>query len=567
MISFVKLGKTINLSPKKKFFFFFRTIKGRRRKEKYEDLENKHLYWCVNNMKKEYLDKDTDDLVEIIENDDIEKQLSDIVGIKGNIPSNNCINENARKLYIHQQKKSDIDGTKVEEINKIFNPTLNVLKDKELEFASDADNYLIRRKIENRTDNITNNNNNNNNNNSSSSSSSRSSSNNNNSNNFYNKSNRDAPILDIIQGKENMNNNSSKNVNTLSDNNYNNTCVNNIYDNMKQNWNNKNDINMEKEYCKNEKNDNMDDYNFMNVDNNPNNNSLFDYESLKSKSNYQDLTHAEYDYMNNLYLKKCDIDRKIRWFKMNNMLNPVKEAKSIINSLKLSKDEKKKNNCEQNNNPFLIKEDIKPYYQDEGRFSNKIEKICEQNQYDEIVSRIRMKIRKEKLENSKIIKEKIPNVANHILDPIKYHVNRRRVRVEKLLHTHLEQLLNCNNSYFRFYLLNGLSISIHHLEMKSTRSMCKIVYSLINKNVTHDMIKDKLEKVAFVLRKLLARKLQLGYTPPLKFVPLSDQQEKNIKHLQYYKLYAKYNHPSYISDKKDQTTNLINFYNKDLAGF
>lgn len=81
------------------------------------------------------------------------------------------------------------------------------------------------------------------------------------------------------------------------------------------------------------------------------------------------------------------------------------------------------------------------------------------------------------------------------------------------------------------------------------------------------MIKDKLEKVAFVLRKLLARKLQLGYTPPLKFVPLSDQQEKNIKHLQYYKLYAKYNHPSYISDKKDQTTNLINFYNKDLAGF
>ncbi|SOV80847.1 conserved Plasmodium protein, unknown function [Plasmodium reichenowi] len=557
MINFVKLGKTINLSPKKKYFVFFRTIKGRRRKEKYEDLENKHLYWCVNNMKKEYLDKDTDDLVEIIENDDIEKQLSDIVGIKGNIPSNNCINENAKKLYIHQQKKSDIDETKVEEINKIFNPTLNVLKDKELEFSSDADNYLIRRKIENRTDNITNNNNN----------SSSSSNNNNNSNNFYNKSNRDAPILDIIQGKENMNNNSSKNVNKLSDNNYNNTCVNNIYDNMKQNWNNKNDINMEKEYFKNEKNDNMDDYNFMNVDNNPNNNSFFDYESLKSKSNYQDLTHAEYDYMNNLYLKKCDIDRKIRWFKMNNMLNPVKEAKSIINSLKLSKDEKKKNNCEQNNDPFLIKEDIKPYYQDEGRFSNKIEKLCEQNQYDEIVSRIRMKIRKEKLENSKIIKEKIPNVANHILDPIKYHVNRRRVRVEKLLHTHLEQLLNCNNSYFRFYLLNGLSISIHHLEMKSTRSMCKIVYSLINKNITHDMIKDKLEKVAFVLRKLLARKLQLGYTPPLKFVPLSDQQEKNIKHLQYYKLYAKYNHPSYISDKKDQTTNLINFYNKDLAGF
>ncbi|KYN98197.1 hypothetical protein PGSY75_1241300 [Plasmodium gaboni] len=556
MISLVKLGKVINLSPRKKFFFFFRTIKGRRRKEKYEDLENKHLYWCVNNMKKEYLDKGSDDLVEIIENDDIEEQLSDIVGIKANIPSNSCINENAKKLYIHEQKKNVIERSKIEEINKIFNPSLDVLKDKELDFSSDADNYLIRKEIENRTDNIIKNKNNNNNSNS-----------NNNNNSNDNNINWDGHFFDIKEGKENINNNMSKSVNKLSDKNSNNTLVNNTYDNMIQNCNSKTDINMDKEYCKNEKNDNMDDYNFMNVDNDQKSNSLFDYESLKSKSNYQDLTHAEYDYMNNLYLKKCDLDRKIRWFKMNNMLNPVKEAKSIINSLKLSKEEKKKNNNEENDDPFLIKEDIKPYYQDEGRFSNKIEKICEQNQYDEIVSRIRMKIRKEKLENSKIIKEKIPNVANHILDPIKYHVNRRRIRVEKLLHTHLEQLLNCNNSYFRFYLLNGLSISIHHLEMKSTRSMCKIVYSLLNKNVTHDMIKDKLEKVAFVLRKLLARKLQLGYTPPLKFIPLSDQQEKNIKHIQYYKLYSKYNHPSYISDKKDQTTNLIDFYNKDLAGF
>ncbi|SBT81085.1 conserved Plasmodium protein, unknown function [Plasmodium malariae] len=308
------------------------------------------------------------------------------------------------------------------------------------------------------------------------------------------------------------------------------------------------------------------DYNFADA-NKSIDKSIFDYESLKGKSTYQDLTHEEYDYMNNLYLKKCDIDRKIRWFKMSNILNPVKEAKSIIKSLKLSKNDEKIKEAEEEQNEFLVKEDIKPHYENEGNFAHKIERICEQNQYDEIVSRIRMKIRKEKLENSKIIKEKVPNVARHILDPIKYHVNRRKVRTEKLLHTHLEQLLNCNNSYFRSYLLNGLSISIHHLEMKSNRSICKIVYSLLNKNVTHKSIQDKLEKVAFILRKLLARKLQLGYTPPLKFIPLKDQQEKNIKNLQYYKLYAKYNYPTHSTSRGEQCTKLMHFYNKDLAGF
>lgn len=316
--------------------------------------------------------------------------------------------------------------------------------------------------------------------------------------------------------------------------------------------------------------------------------SLFDYESLKSRSMYQDLTHEEYARMHNLYIKKCDIDRKIRWFKMSDIMNPMKEAKSIMNSLKLSDDDKKKklrigkgnipiantntnDDSIDNGNTFLPEENIKPFYENDAHVSDRIEKLCEKNQYDEIVSRIRMKIRKEKMENSKIIKEKIPNVARNILDPIKFHVNRRRIRVEKLVHTHLEQLLNCNNSYFKFYLLNGLSISIHHLEMKTPRSLCKIVYSLLNKNIRHEDIKEKLDKVAFILRRLLARKLQLGYTPPLQFVPLADQNQTKIKHLQYFKLYSKYKYPfdvdADVDNKHINNSKLIDYYNKETAGF
>ncbi|CRG97040.1 conserved Plasmodium protein, unknown function [Plasmodium gallinaceum] len=558
----IKVEKLIiNYSKKKKFFF--RTYRGSKKKEKYDDLESKHLYWCINNMKKEHLNEPNENFFQMIENDKIEENLSDIVGIKNSIPHNSRINENMKKNLF--KKGNYIEPGKLEEINKIFNPSIKTLINKEKSVSNDFDNYLNNRNLEKTFDNKCNLNNN------------QlekegvcdyfSNIKKDNSNplkiNFMNrKMMKKININQVDDGHEEflkkMKNSSSLTTNY-------NFIYNNKNDLKKVNNTNSNEDN-NKENTKRDILNSMSDieeYNFKNVSNSEKK-DIFDYESLKEKSMYQDLTHDEYSYMNNLYIKKCDLDRKIRWFKMNNILNPIKEAKSIINSLKLSKDEEKR---EKEENEFLLKEDIKPYYENEGNFSHKIEKICEQNQYDEIVSRIRMKIRKEKLENSKIIKEKVPNVARHILDPIKYHVNRRKIRLEKLLQTHLEQLLNCNNSYFKFYLLNGLSISIHHLEMKSTRSVCKIVYSLLNKDVNHEMIQEKLYKVAFILRKLLARKLQLGYTPPLKFIPLNDQQQKNIKHLQYYKLYSKYNYPSDIIDNKIKNTKLIDFYDKDLSGF
>ncbi|CRH02830.1 conserved Plasmodium protein, unknown function [Plasmodium relictum] len=549
----------INFSKKKRFFFS--TFRGSKKKEKYDDLESKHLYWCINNMKKDYLNESNENFFQMIENDNIEENLSDIVGLNNSIPANSKINEKMKKTLM--KKGNYVENDKLEEIKKIFNPSIKTLINKEKSVPNDFDNYLINGDTKKTLCNGSNTNN---------SSLEKEGTCNDYFNNFNKESNKslknsfmNRKVEKMINAKKVDENEEflkkMKNSNSTSKNYsffYNDKIdikKGNAYpydDNIKNiNKNILNNIN------------DIDEYNFKNVNNSEKKN-IFDYESLKEKSMYQDLTHDEYSYMNNLYIKKCDLDRKIRWFKMNNILNPEKEAKSIINSLKLSKDEENKRKEE---NQFLVKEDIKPYYENEGNFSYKIEKICEQNQYDEIVSRIRMKIRKEKLENSKIIKEKIPNVARHILDPIKYHVNRRKIRLEKLLQTHLEQLLNCNNSYFKFYLLNGLSISIHHLEMKSTRSVCKIVYSLLNKNVNHEMIQEKLHKVAFVLRKLLAKKLQLGYTPPLKFIPLNDQQQKNIKHLQYYKLYSKYNFPSDITDNKIKNTKLIDFYNKDLAGF
>ncbi|CAD2114313.1 hypothetical protein YYG_00578 [Plasmodium vinckei petteri] len=535
--------------------FFFSTFRKRTKNEKYDDLETKHLYWSINNLKKEYLNDDNDNFLKDIENLKIEEDISDIVGIKNSIPENREINEQTEKYLLKQGCKNPIEKDQLKEINKIFNPSLKILTYQENDYSKNLDKLMLQKALHNNM-----------------------------------KINKIAEINE--QHKNGSSFVESRNNDNVKNHKYDNNYMSKKMEKFKrkENCGDNNEINNDfhfNEYDnnvleKNEKTENADiskaeeeNYNFK-IENNKKDNSIFDYESLKGKSLYQDLTHDEYEYVNKLYLKKCDVDRKIRWFKMSNMLNPIKEAKSIINSLKLSKDEEKEAikqqkerylNGRDQDNEFPIKENIKPYYEDDGMFGHKIQKICEQNKYDEIVSRIRMKIRKEKLENSKIIKEKIPNVARHILDPIKYHVNRRKVRVEKLLHTHLEQLLNCNNSYFKFYLLKGLHISIHHLEMKSNRSICKIVYSLLNKDVTHEMIQEKLDKVAFILRKLLARKLQLGYTPPLKFVPLKDQQETSIKNIQYYKLYAKYNYPQHITNNREANQKMIDFYNQDISGF
>ncbi|EUD66114.1 hypothetical protein C922_03584 [Plasmodium inui San Antonio 1] len=584
------------------------TFRGWKRKDKYDDLENKHLYWSINNMKREFLEgKTSDNFVHSIEKDKMEEHISDIVGINSSIPDNKAINEGLQKCLPRETGTGEyIPKDKLEKISQIFNPTLKMFVDKEegdddlsvssllrgstwgkqhskgSEFLRNSPPGRIKREEGAREERAR-------------------------------EEEKGEMFTKISSCKEKE---EGKFDQPWSEASYAQRGENVVRETEKREITSgvaipdkfesnvrSSSFQVKRPNCgrggRNKQKDEAanttkqtiteEQYNFPSNDQHKEE-SIFDYESLKGKGLYQDLTHDEYQRMNDLYIKKCDVDRKIRWFKMSSILNPIKEAKSIVNAQRLSEDEKgkkrKKNgkgeledNIEAEESisqvrstkqmeEFPIEEDIKPYYQEEGNFSQKIKKICEQNQYDEIVSRIRMKIRKEKMENSKIMKEKIPNVARHILDPIKYHVNRRRVRTEKLLHTHLEQLLNCNNAYFRFYLLNGLSISIHHLEMKSTRSLCKIVYTLLNKNVHHDMIKDKLDKVAFVLRKLLARKLQLGYTPPLKFVPLQEEQEKKVKNLHYYKLYAKYNYPTLeTSNVRERGAQLMDFYGKDLAGF
>ncbi|KJP87410.1 hypothetical protein AK88_02967 [Plasmodium fragile] len=579
----------------------FSTFRGWKKKDKYDDLENKHLYWSINNMKKEFLEGESNDnFVDSIEKDKMEEQISHIVGINSSIPNNKTINEGMEKCLPRAGNKGEyIPHDKLERISQIFNPTLKMFVDKE---EGDGDlsvrSLLLRGSKWGKQHSI--------------------------GSEFLTNSPPGGVIKRGEEGERDMpskpapckDEKGAKVEHPGSDAAYTHSSDNLvretkkrevtssgaeiISDEFEQNLRSIN-LQVNKRNCgrggrNKQKGDAADisketiteeQYNFPCNDQNKED-SIFNYESLKGKGLYQDLTHDEYQRMNDLYIKKCDVDRKIRWFKMSSILNPIKEAKSIVNAQRLSEDEKgkkRKKNVQGEDSieeeesitqvgstkrmeEFPIEEDIKPYYQEEGNFSHKIKKMCEQNQYDEIVSRIRMKIRTEKMENSKIMKEKIQNVARHILDPIKYHVNRRRVRTEKLLHNHLEQLLNCNNAYFRFYLLNGLSISIHHLDMKSTRSLCKIVYTLLNKNVHHDMIKDKLDKVAFVLRKLLARKLQLGYTPPLKFVPLQDEHEKKMKNLHYYKLYAKYNYPTVdTSNALQKGAQLMDFYSKDLAGF
>lgn len=126
----------------------------------------------------------------------------------------------------------------------------------------------------------------------------------------------------------------------------------------------------------------------------------------------------------------------------------------------------------------------------------------------ELASRIRAKIREEKLANAKLMKTALPNVqgetkimnsiqfgspclhdavretqttnfyldsflfvnlSGQIIDPIKFHIARRTVRQARLLQSQLEEFLTWNSAEVLYGLLGGASVSIHHVEQQTTR--------------------------------------------------------------------------------------------------
>ncbi|UKK01252.2 hypothetical protein MACK_002065 [Theileria orientalis] len=235
------------------------------------------------------------------------------------------------------------------------------------------------------------------------------------------------------------------------------------------------------------------------------------FESLRSNPKYQDLTHEERQYIQELEVrsKLKDPFNKLNTNKVK--VDPVRDAKE------------------------LLKDTASEDYTSQIEFIGENEetslldkRLVEQNKFDEVVSRIRNKIRIEKKQNSEINKLKIPNVNGIVVDPIKKHVLRRAARIGTMLHTHIEQLFTCNDPEFLYKYLNGASISINHVVMPTSKSTVLCYYNILSK---HDpkQVQRSLELVAPRVRFMIARKLELGYTPPVKFIKYNKTDFVNVR--------------------------------------
>lgn len=135
----------------------FRNFRRKSKKEQFEDFDNKHLYWNINNMKEEYLKNENDNFFNRIEHDKIEEHIADIVGTENFIPDNEKINEPLKINNIlknknknnrcNEKEKLGVETLeKLEKIKKIFNPSLEILECNNKHKAEDMDHYYLKQK-------------------------------------------------------------------------------------------------------------------------------------------------------------------------------------------------------------------------------------------------------------------------------------------------------------------------------------------------------------------------------------------------------------------------------------
>ncbi|CDI86965.1 hypothetical protein, conserved [Eimeria praecox] len=234
---------------------------------------------------------------------------------------------------------------------------------------------------------------------------------------------------------------------------------------------------------------------------------LFDYVSLKGGP-YQDLTHEEVTRMREAYEQKLLLDRRIRWLKARALPDPEREAAAILRQKP----------------PQTEDSLIKTLGVDDGvRGARRLVRMEADAERQELASRIRAKMREEKLANAKLMKTALPNVQGHIMDPIRFHVARRTVRQARLLQSQLEEFLTWNSAEVLHGLLGGASVSIHHVEHQTTRSTCYVFFTVASRHDPKD-VEERLNRAAPHLRMQMARRLELGYTPPFRFIHHSDDE-------------------------------------------
>jgi len=257
------------------------------------------------------------------------------------------------------------------------------------------------------------------------------------------------------------------------------------------------------------------------------------YESLRGSTypsgegklgpQWQDLTHGQAQRMQEMYMRKRMLDRKILWLKMSNLPNPEKEAKFSMRRTQEAEEQRKKEESSSQQlypPPFL---DVQPA-------AKRLEKMEESARTEELESRFRARIREEKLENARILKANVPSIGGIVNDPIQRHVHRRLVRQRVKIHTGLEEVLTRNSAQILYEHLGGVSISIAKVFARRPRQTQQIQYNLTS---DHDpaWVQKQLDIVAPKLRSQFAVKVNMGQTPNIRFVPYVPVREVRRSYL------------------------------------
>ncbi|KAF4692139.1 hypothetical protein FOZ60_014093 [Perkinsus olseni] len=231
---------------------------------------------------------------------------------------------------------------------------------------------------------------------------------------------------------------------------------------------------------------------------------LWSYESRRHEPRYQDLLHEDARRLQELCHRKRMMDRKLKWLKENNLPDPAKVAKYMT---RVKKSREREPGGEMYPPPF----------QTESPNVKKETKMLSQAERDTLESRLRSKIREEKKLNVRVLRQSEPAVGEVITDPIARHRAMRKLRTRSIISEHLDGILTSNSAQIMWSMLDGASVSVAKIHSEGPRGTHRIFYNL---NSDHDPeeVHRKLNILAPKIRSLLAVKLNLGRTPPLKCV-------------------------------------------------
>jgi len=238
----------------------------------------------------------------------------------------------------------------------------------------------------------------------------------------------------------------------------------------------------------------------------PNSGAWDSFESFNRdrKPLWQDTTHGEAVIVQRHYMQKKLIDNKLRWLKQQTGPSATEQAEEYVRELRQIRREEEEQ--QEGRLPF----------DPEKRVHDKIMDTTRKLEYE---SRCRNKLRKEKLENAKLIKAVSPVVGGAPTDPIKKHIERRNVRLNAMLLSTIEQFFTMNTSQILHEMLGGASIAVVRIYADKPRGAHWVYYQItsIPEGRDRKWVEKQMDTLAPKLRSQVAVKLSLGYTPELRF--------------------------------------------------